>query len=146
MVLGMRLCVVALGAVISPAAGVRVPLVASTTPRSPAVSMNFIENMKQMTDQRVAKVGHVMLKSGTPMPIDEALAKVEGWKAEIGTLPPCAVSTQATIELTVSLSATAVSQEVMLPSSRRLRNGTQRTRRVPLRAVCWVSSRVVVSA
>ena len=87
MAVGMTLRLVALGAVLSPAAGLRVPLVSPVTSRSPVVSMNFIENMKQMTDQRVAKVGHIMLKSGTPMPIEEALAKVESWKAEIGTLP-----------------------------------------------------------
>ncbi|KAL1504568.1 hypothetical protein AB1Y20_008354 [Prymnesium parvum] len=46
--------------------------------------MGLFENLKQMTDQRVAKVSHIMLKSGTPMPIEEALAKVESWKQEIG--------------------------------------------------------------
>merc|ERR1712146_602247 len=29
-------------------------------------------------------VSHIMLKSGTPMPIEDALAKVEAWKDEIG--------------------------------------------------------------
>jgi len=75
-------------AALTSAAGLRVPLLApeaAAVTRSPAVSMNFIENMKQMADQRVARVSHIMLKSGTPMPIDEALAKVESWKAEIGS-------------------------------------------------------------
>jgi len=50
--------------------------------------MGLFENLKQMTDQRVAKVSHIMLKSGTPMPIEEALAKVESWKQEIGPRIP----------------------------------------------------------
>ena len=38
-----------------------------------------------MTDQRVAHVSHILLKSGTPMPLAEAMAKFENWKTEIGS-------------------------------------------------------------
>ena len=52
--------------------------------RPPAMDMNpILRSMKQMTDTRVAKVSHILLKAGTPMPVEEAYAKFELWKAEI---------------------------------------------------------------
>lgn len=47
-------------------------------------SWNPIENLKQMADQRVAKVSHCMLAAGTDMTMAEANAKIDQWKAEIG--------------------------------------------------------------
>lgn len=47
-------------------------------------SWNPFENLKQMADQRIAKVSHCMLAAGTDMTLAEANAKIEEWKKEIG--------------------------------------------------------------
>lgn len=49
------------------------------------VSMNPFQNLKQMGDQRVAKVSHIVLAPGQcPLPLNEALELLEQWKQEIG--------------------------------------------------------------
>lgn len=47
-------------------------------------SWNPLENLKQMADQRVARVSHCMLAAGTDMTLEQANAKIEAWKAEVG--------------------------------------------------------------
>ena len=47
-------------------------------------SWNPFENLKQIADQRVSKVSHILLAAGTDMTIQEANAKMDEWKAEIG--------------------------------------------------------------
>jgi len=47
-------------------------------------SWNPFENLKQMADQRVARISHCMLAAGTDMTLADAKAKIEGWKAEVG--------------------------------------------------------------
>lgn len=48
-------------------------------------SWNPLENFKQMTDQRVARISHCMLAAGTDTTLEQAKAKIEGWKAEVGS-------------------------------------------------------------
>ena len=48
------------------------------------VSMNPFENLKQMSDQRVAGVSHILLAPGKcTLPLDEAKALMATWKTEI---------------------------------------------------------------
>jgi len=47
-------------------------------------SWNPLKNLQQMTDQRVAKVSHCLLRAGTNLTLAEATAKIGAWKAEIG--------------------------------------------------------------
>jgi peptidyl-prolyl cis-trans isomerase C len=47
--------------------------------------MNPFENLKQMQDQRVAGASHILLAPGKcTLPLEEAKALMESWKAEIG--------------------------------------------------------------
>jgi parvulin-like peptidyl-prolyl isomerase len=47
--------------------------------------MNPFENLKQMSDQRVAGVSHLLLAPGKcTLPLDEAKALLTSWKEEIG--------------------------------------------------------------
>ena len=47
--------------------------------------MNPFENLKQMSDQRVAGAAHLLLAPGKcTLPIDEAKALMNSWKEEIG--------------------------------------------------------------
>ena len=49
------------------------------------VSVNPFQNLKQMQDQRVAGANQIVLAPGVcKLPLDEALALLETWKAEIG--------------------------------------------------------------
>ena len=49
------------------------------------VSMNPFENLKQMSDQRVAGAAHILLAPGKcTLPIQEAKDLMSSWKAEIG--------------------------------------------------------------
>ena len=68
---GIRLGSVGMRAAV-PTMGVRPP------------SWNPFENLKQMADQRVARISHCMLAAGTDMSLADAKAKCEAWRAEIG--------------------------------------------------------------
>ena len=81
--------------------GIRVPLLPGTVARHGAVVSQFMpnagenpvftfaRNVKQMSDQRVGKAQHIMLKTteqgGKTGTIEEAYAKIEDWKARAGT-------------------------------------------------------------
>ena len=81
--------------------GIRVPLLPGTVARHGAVVAQFMpnagenpvftfaRNIKQMSDQRVGKAQHIMLKTteqgGKTGTIEEAYAKIEDWKARAGT-------------------------------------------------------------
>jgi hypothetical protein len=55
--------------------------------RAPPPHMNLFSqvarNMEQMSDQRVATVSQILLKSGTPLPVEEAYSMFDSWKEEI---------------------------------------------------------------
>ena len=60
------------------------------SPRSAVPVMNFggfMRGVGQMTDPRVANVSQILLKAGTPLPLEEAMAKFDAWKVEIGSDP-----------------------------------------------------------
>lgn len=54
------------------------------TPVMQMQSWNPFDNLKQMADQRIAKVSHCMLAAGTDMTLEEAYKKIDEWKAEVG--------------------------------------------------------------
>jgi len=68
------------------ACGIRLPAPSSrvSAPAMQMQSWNPIQNLKQMADQRVAKISHCMLAAGTDMTLAQANAKMDAWKAEIG--------------------------------------------------------------
>lgn len=61
------------------------------SPRTTVPVMNFgsqfMRSIGQMTDPRVAMVSHILLKSGTALPLEEAMANFDAWKVEIGSDP-----------------------------------------------------------
>lgn len=40
-------------------------------------------NLQQISDQRLARASQILIPCGTPMTAEEAIAQLEGWKAEI---------------------------------------------------------------
>jgi len=46
-------------------------------------SWNPFENLKQMADQRVARISHIMIAAGTDITIEQANSKFAEWQAEI---------------------------------------------------------------
>lgn len=54
------------------------------TPAMQMQSWNPLDNLKQMADQRIAKVSHCMLAAGTDLSLEDAYKKIDEWKAVVG--------------------------------------------------------------
>jgi hypothetical protein len=80
------------GLLVPPVAALQTPglraVRAPAAARAPAASMDFFKalttNFKQLNDRRVAKVSHCLLAAGTDLTLEQANAKIEAWKQEIG--------------------------------------------------------------
>jgi hypothetical protein len=73
--------------IIGSAAGLLLPTAPPARRGTPAMQMqswNPFENLKQMADQRIAKLSHCLIAAGSDMTIEEANAKIEAWKTEVG--------------------------------------------------------------
>ena len=88
----MQLTTTTVFALLGCTAGVRLPTGLASRAGTPLMqfggvkppSWNPFENLKQMADQRVARISHCMLAAGTDMTLADAKAKIEEWKTEVG--------------------------------------------------------------